>query len=158
MREDEVYKLLSKVRIYYQNMSKSDDVNDLWFEVLKNYDTSDVIEGLDRYLDDEKNRARIPIPQDLIVGLKTIDQKEKLKNDILIDCNLCHKTMRLSEYNNTHFKKCLLIKTLIPILQKKGNDVTYEVLNEYDYTTLDKLYEKYGSLKTIEDMKEIKRI
>lgn len=147
MREDEVYKLLSRIRIYYQNMSKSDDVNDEWYKILKNYDTADVLEGLERYLKDEKNRTRIPMPQDLIVGLITLDKKEKLKNDYLVDCNLCHKTMFLSQYNN-HYGRCLTITSLVKIYRDKGETMSYEELNTFTTERLNKFYEnEKGSFK-----------
>ena len=65
-----------------------------------------------------------------------------------IQCNLCHKFMTMEKYER-HYDKCLLIKALIPILKSKGEDVSYETLNEYDYKTLDKVWDKYNPPKQI---------
>ncbi len=147
MTEEEVYKLLERVRVYYQHLSKSDEIYEEWYRVLKKYNVEEVNKGLDNYLRDEKNRTRIPMPQDLIDGLITEEQKEKLKNDYLIDCNLCHKTMLLSEYDS-HYSKCLKVKAVLLLLRKKGQVIEYDELSRYDIKTLErflnenKIYEK----------------
>ncbi len=143
MSESEVSNLLDRVKLHYQHLSLSDELLEEWFRVLKKYNSDEVFNNLDKYLMIEKNRDRIPNPFDLTDGLITENQKEKLKNDYLIDCNLCHKTMLLSEYNSTHYKKCLLIKALIRKLAKEGTKVTYQDLDNYSYERLDKLYDKY---------------
>lgn len=154
MNRVEVTKLLNRIKANWNYFNVAEYVVDEWLRLLKPYDNYDVNLKLDNYIkNDEKDQP--PTAKYMASYLLTPQEKANKTTDILIDCNLCHKTMRLSEYNNTHFKKCLLIKTLIPILKRKGNDVTYEALNEYDYTVLDKLYEKYGSLKTIEDMRRL---
>ncbi len=143
MDDTEVCKLLDRVRVHYQNMAKADEVSEEWYRVLKNYKCEEVVKKLDEYLQDEIKRKKIPSPFDLVDGLLTLNKKEKLKNDYLIDCNLCHKTMLLNEYNSTHYKKCLLIKALIRKLSKEGTKVTYQDLDNYSYERLDKLYDKY---------------
>ena len=145
MREDEVYKLLSKIRIYYQNMSKSDDVNDEWYKVLKNYDAEDVLGGLDRYLKDEKNRTRIPMPQDLIQGLSTTEEKAKRiqqNSGYVVRCNLCQREMSLEHYNE-HYGRCLSTMYLISVLKKQGKQVEYELLASLSEEKFNEVYEKY---------------
>ena len=45
-----------------------------------------------------------------------------------------------------------MIKTLIPILKEKGEDVNYDILNSYDSITLEKVLYKYLPAK--KDLKE----
>lgn len=69
-----------------------------------------------------------------------------------VRCNLCDKEMYIYEYNS-HYDKCLMIKTLIPILKEKGEDVNYDILNNYDSITLEKVLYKYLPIK--KDLKKI---
>ena len=91
-------------------------------------------------------KDRVPMLHYITKYLLTPEEKAVDRNDYLVDCRLCQKTIPLSQYNN-HYDKCLLIKTLIPILQKNGETVDYDSLNEYDYQTLDKVYDKYVPIK-----------
>lgn len=141
MNEREVSDLLDRVKLHYQHLSLSDELLEEWFRVLKKYKNEEVINNLDKYLMIEKNRDRIPNPFDLIDGLITQQQKEKLKNDYLIDCNLCHKTMTLSEYDS-HYSKCLKIRSVMTILKRKGQAVEYDELFRYDIDTLEKFLNK----------------
>lgn len=82
--------------------------------------------------------------------------KEDLKifkpNEYKVRCNLCDKEMYIYQYN-THYDRCLMIKTLIPMLKEKGEDVDYEILSKYDTKTLEKVLYKYLPIK--ENLKEI---
>ena len=55
--------------------------------------------------------------------------------------------MPLSIYEGPHFKKCLLIKALIPVLKEKGDDVDYEELDKHSFETLEKVWDKYMPLE-----------
>ncbi len=140
MKEHEVEELLQIVKIHYQNFSIYDSLRDEWFRILKNYSANEVLDNLDKYLEDDRNRERIPMVFDLKKGLLTLDKKERFKNDYLIDCNLCHKTMFLSEYDNTHHRKCLLIKTIIKDYKKKNQNIAYEELDKFSFEELDKRF------------------
>ncbi len=143
MNEDEIYELLEKVRIYYQNMAKSDAVNDEWYKILRKYNRDDVYGNLERYLSIERNRNRIPMPQDLISGLSTIEQqKEKNNDNFKIDCQLCHKFMTLDEYNN-HYSKCSSITYLLTLFKKRDMNVSREELENLDEKTFKGVYKKY---------------
>ena len=49
MSEEDVYRLLERVRTYYQHLSRSDELCDEWFRILKHYKVSEVNENLDKY-------------------------------------------------------------------------------------------------------------
>lgn len=147
MSEEEVYEILDRVKVNYQHLAMPDELFDEWYNQLKYYAKDEVYKNLDNYFKSDRKRRNIPLVYDLIDGLLTIEQqKTKSKDNFKIDCQLCHRFMTLEEYNN-HYDKCLLIKTLIPILQKNGETVDYDSLNEYDYQTLDKVYDKYVPIK-----------
>ena len=155
MNEEEVYELLERVRVYYQHMTRSDALIDEWFKGLKNYSAKDVNSGFDKYLKDERNRNRIPMPQDLISGLSTIDeQKANNNNNFKIDCQLCHRFMSLDEYDN-HYSKCSSVTYLLSVFKKKNMNVTREELEKLDDESFNRLYNKYPPRPARELYKDI---
>lgn len=152
MTKAETIKFMKKIKSYYPNFSIEDYVIEEWVERLKDYELKDLLEKFEQHLNGEY-ALEPPKLHFLIKYLKTKEEKEKTSHDYLIRCILCGEEMYLSEFDNTHYKKCLLIKTLIKVLKKRGQNVTYEELDEYDYETLDKIYEKYVPLK--KNLKEI---
>ena len=142
MTKAEMQSFVKRIKAYYPIFSLDKDSMDVWYEKLKDYEQKDLLEKFEEHLKGEY-ALEPPKLHFLTKYLKTKEQKEKATNDYLIRCNLCGQEMYLSDYDNTHYKKCLLIKTLIPILKKRGEDVNYEILDEYDYETLDKVYMKY---------------
>ena len=153
MTKQEVKDLINKIKVYYPlfNLDTEEAMNE-WLTRLSPYDNKDVLRKLEEHLSGE--RADNPPKLHFITKyLKTIEEKEKMGNDYLIRCNLCDREMYLSEYDSNHYEKCLTIKTLIPILKEKGEDVDYETLESYDNTTLEKVLLKYMPLK--KDMKDL---
>ncbi len=143
MNEEEVYEFLEIVKAYYQNFSKADLVKEVWYKTLKKYSKEDIYKKLEGYLAIENNRKRIPMPQDLISGLSTIDQqKEKNNDNFKIDCQLCHRFMTLEEYNN-HYSGCLSVTYLLKIFKKRDMNVSREELESLDEKTFRGVYEKY---------------
>ena len=59
-----------------------------------------------------------------------------------VRCNLCNREMYISTYES-HYDKCLMITTLLPILKNKGEIVDYNSLDKYDKNTLEKVVYKY---------------
>lgn len=59
-----------------------------------------------------------------------------------VRCNLCNREMYMNTYDS-HYDKCLMIMTLLPILKNKGEDVDYNSLDKYDRNTLEKVLYKY---------------
>ena len=153
MTKAETLKFLNKIKAYYYNFSLEDYVKDEWIEKLKPYSKEDIEEKFEEHLHGEY-ALNPPQLHFLTKYLKTEDEKQKAGEDFIIKCNLCGDTMFLQDYERKHYKKCLLIKTLIPILQKRGEEVNYEILDVYDYETLDRIYMKYEpDIK--KDLKEI---
>lgn len=152
MDKVEFKKVIKKIKAYYTIFSLDEDSMNEWYNRLKNYDYEDVINKFEEHLNSEY-ALEPPKLHFITKYLKTTEQKEKAETDFLIRCDLCGKEMYLSEYENQHRKKCLHIKTLIPILQEKGENVSYEILDEYDYETINKLVNKY--LEIIKDVNKL---
>ena len=67
-------------------------------------------------------------------------------NEYKVRCNLCNREMHINTYNS-HYDKCLMITTLVPILKNKGENVDYNSLDKYDSSTLEKVLYKYLPIK-----------
>ena len=148
MTKEETKDLIKKISVYYPYFKLEEEAFKEWESRLKPFDQADVLRKFEEHLKGEK--ANEPPKLHFITKyLKTIAEKETYENDYIIRCNLCGKEMPLSEYDNRHYKKCLLIKALIPVLRERGEDVDYETLDEYDYFKLDKVWEKYNPIKKI---------
>lgn len=153
MTKQEVKDLINKIKIYYPlfNLDTEEAMNE-WLTRLSPFDNKDVLRKLEEHLSGE--RADNPPKLHFITKyLKTIEEKERMGNDYIIYCNLCGREMYLSDYNNEHYEKCLTIKTLLPILQERGEDVDYETLESYDQKTLDRVLLKYVPMK--KDLKSL---
>lgn len=142
MTKTETLKFLNKIKAYYYNFSVEDNIKEEWIEKLKSYDLQDLEKKFEEHLNGQY-ALEPPRLHFLTRYLKTKEEKERATSDYLIRCNLCGNEMYLSEYENKHYSKCLVIKTLIPILKAKGEDVNYEILEEYDLNTLERIYNKY---------------
>lgn len=145
MTKAETLKYLQKISGTYPNQFfVTEDVKNAWCDILEPYDVEDLEKRLDEYIKSDYDKP--PQLPTLIRHLETLEDKRTKGTDCIIYCDLCGKAMSFNNYKNNHRDKCLLITTLIPILKKRGQDVTYKQLNEYDYTTLDKIFEKYVPL------------
>lgn len=146
MNKAETIKFMRKIKAYYPMFSNEDYVIEEWVEKLKPYSKDDIERKFDEHINGSY-ALNPPQLHFLTKFLKTEEQKEKSLTDFIVRCNLCGEEMYLSDYDNEHYKKCLLIKTLIPLLEKKGEIVDYKSLNQYDFKTLEKVYDKYVPLK-----------
>ena len=143
MTKQETINLIKKIKAYYPIFRLEEEGIDEWALRLKPYEYQDVLDKLEEHLKGEK--AEEPPKLHFITRyLKTKEEKEKYRGDYLVRCNLCGREMFLKELEETHYEKCLCIKALIPILRARGDDVSYEILDEYDFHTLDRLWDKYG--------------
>lgn len=153
MTKQEVIKFTKKISNYYQQFTINDeDVINEWIEKLEPYSIEDLEKRFNEHLN-SKYAMSPPLLHILIKDLPTTEQKKYTTNDLIIRCDLCGKEMYLSHYNKEHRKKCLLINALIPVLNNKGENVEYDDLNQYDFLTLDRIYEKYVPIK--KDIKEV---
>lgn len=147
MVKQETAKFLKKIKAHYQNFIIEDYVIDEWHSKLKPYEYRDVLEKFEEHLKGEY-ADRPPMLHYITKFLRTKEEKEKAQEDYKIRCNLCNEEMYLSDYENKHYRKCLLIKTLIPILkEQKNEEVSYEELDKYSTNTLDKIWEKYKPIE-----------
>ena len=153
MTTSDVQNFIKKIKVYYPYFSvDSAEALDEWNKKLKPYDMDDVEGKLEEHLKGDR-ADEIPKLHFITKYLITTEEKEKNKNDYLIRCNLCGREMFLKEYDTTHYDRCLTIKTLIPILRDRGENVDYETLEEYDTNTLNKVLLKYLPIK--KDMKDL---
>lgn len=153
MTKQETKDFIKKMKVYYPYFKLEQEAFEEWALRLKPYDNEDVLKKFEEHLQGDK-ADEPPKLHFIIRYLKTKEEKEKYKGDYLIRCILCGREMYLSEFDNVHYGKCLLIHALIPILKEKGEDVNYEILDEYDYNTLDRIWDKYNPPKK-KDLKEV---
>lgn len=147
MTKNETLSFIKKIKAYYPIFMLDEDGVNEWADRLKPYDYEDVLEKFEKHLEGEYSATEPPKLHYLTKFLKTREEKEKASTDYLITCNLCGQEMYLSTYDGEHYKKCCLIKALIPLLKKRGEDVTYEELDMYPFEKLEKVWDKYMPLK-----------
>ena len=142
MTKAEVTDFLEKIKVNYNEFPiKEDYIFREWYKALKDYDAYDVYLKLEEHLSgDYKNN--LPKPNFIIKYLKKSDEKLKPAIDYVIDCNLCGKTVKLSDYSK-HYEKCSSIKYLVKIMNEKGFKVEYSDLAAIDSKKFDLLYGKY---------------
>lgn len=70
-----------------------------------------------------------------------------------VQCNLCHRWMKIQEYEE-HYGKCMDIEYLSSIAKSKGEVFTREDLENCRQDIIDKLLAKY-SPKKLESMEEL---
>lgn len=59
-----------------------------------------------------------------------------------VECNLCHRWMKIAEYDN-HYDKCLTVEYLVNTAKTKGEDITRKDIENCRQEVIDKLYQKY---------------
>lgn len=59
-----------------------------------------------------------------------------------VECNLCHRWMKINEYDE-HYEKCMDIEYLVSIAKSKGELFTREDLENCRKDIIDKLLAKY---------------
>ena len=142
MKKSEINKLLNKIKGYYNSQFFIDDyVVEAWIEVMQDYDLEDAEEHLKEYLKEYPDIA--PKPHTFKRGLYTHEEKEIIKNSkYTVECNLCHRWMPLSEYEN-HYGRCLDIQYLISVAKSKGHNLTREELENKREDVINGLLAKY---------------
>lgn len=141
MTKQEVINFMKKIKANYSDFPMEDYVINEWYDRLKPYDVDDVYLKLDQHLKGERCQ-KIPKIHYITKYLKNPSEKGKSVDNYLIDCNLCHRTMTLKQYDD-HYGKCLSIRYLM----KKIGNVSYEELEDLydkDKETYDKVYLKYS--------------
>lgn len=59
-----------------------------------------------------------------------------------VECNLCHRWMKIAEYDR-HYGKCLDIEYLVNIAKQKGENIIRQDLEDCRQDVIDKLLVKY---------------
>ena len=144
MTKAETISFIKKIKAYYPIFKLEEEGVDEWASRLKPYSKDDILRKFEEHLRGEY-ALEPPKLHFLTKFLKTEEEKERFSNDYLIRCNLCGQEMYLSEYDNSHYQKCLLIKSLMIILKDKK--VSYEELEVYPIEKLEAIWSKYVPLK-----------
>lgn len=143
MTKTEVVHFMQKIKAYYESFTMEDYKINEWYDKLKIYDLEDVYMKFDQHLQGEQ-KDYPPKLHYITRYLKTPEEKQKQKSeDYLIDCNLCGRTMTLSEHDK-HYSKCSSIKYLqMRIKNETGNVISYDELDSLNENTFNRVYEKY---------------
>lgn len=151
MNKPETKKLLDTIKGYYNSQFFIDEyVTKAWIDSMEPYDLDDAIEHLQTYLKERPDEP--PKPHTFKQGLYTHEEKMRVKNsDYIVECNMCHRWMPYGEYEE-HYERCLLIKSLLVVLNDGSQKVTEDDLEKYDIQTLSRVWDKYVPLQ-----KEIKK-
>lgn len=67
-----------------------------------------------------------------------------------VECNLCHRWMKIDEYDY-HYEKCLDVEYLVNVAKQKGEAFEREDIEDCRQDIIDKLLRKYPP-KKIEDL------
>lgn len=147
MTKNETLSFIKKIKAYYPIFMLDEDGINEWANRLKPYDEKDVLDKFEKHLEGEYSANEPPKLHYLTKFLKTREEKERASKDYLIRCNLCGQEMYLSTYDNEHYGKCCLIHSLLILLRKRGENVTYEDLDVYPMEKLERIWDKYMPLK-----------
>ena len=142
MNKTETKKLLNTIKGYYNSLFYIDEyVLNAWSDDYKNYDLEDCIDHLKTYLKEYPDIP--PKPHTFKRGLLTPEEKRRIKNsEFTVNCNLCHKSMSLDEYDR-HYDRCLSTKYLIKrIYEEKQVKADYD---EIFYLPREKFIWHYAS-------------
>lgn len=145
MTKQEVISFTKKIGAYYKTFSLNEKEQiDEWIKVLTPYRKEDIEKRFDEHIRGE-DALRPPMLHYLVRNLMTEEEANKSSQpgEYIVRCNLCGKEMSLSTYDKVHYEKCLLIKSLLNVLEQKGKPTTYEELDKYDVKTLDQVWLKY---------------
>lgn len=142
MTKNETKTLLNNIKGYYNSSFFVDEyVIDAWTETMTPYDLDDALEHIQEYVKEFPNDP--PKPHTFKRGLYTHEEKVMLRESkFTVECNLCHRYMPLSEYDE-HYGKCLDIQYLVNVAKQKGENLTREDLENQPQRIIDGLLAKY---------------
>lgn len=69
-----------------------------------------------------------------------------------VECNLCHRWLKIPEYDS-HYNKCLDIQYLLSVAKQKGEEFTRQDLENCRQEIIDKLLDKYPPTQWNKDHK-----
>lgn len=96
-----------------------------WFKVFEPYSYDEVNINLDKWFKSSNNFGKTPTPHELIHGLLTETEKQKLKdkNAIRIYCPICNSKFGLVEFES-HYSRCSSVKYIVDCREKYYNKTT----------------------------------
>ena len=160
MTKTEVAHFMQKIQAYYPNFTMEKFKINEWYDKLKNYDINDVYKKLDQHLEGEF-KDRPPMLHYITRYLKTPKEKKKeVENDFDVYCTLCGRTMKLKEFEDTHFKKCSSIKFIQRVMKKQGEEIEYDRLYNMGPEQFKKVYlecKEYNDEKNVRSKISIKK-
>ena len=158
MTRTEVNEYLKTIKAYYPDFFYDDNTFSVWSEELEKYSKEDLEERLREHLRGE-NRDKTPLVQNLVRGLLTPSEKlEQKEHDFTIECNLCHKWMKESEYEK-HYDECLEINRLWLIGRKQNPNLKREDVESLSKEHKEALGRKYPIRQiNAEELLSVKRI
>lgn len=144
MNKTETVHFMQKIKAYYPSFTMEDFKINEWYDRLKPYDVADAYYRFDQHLQGEKQDYE-PKLHYITKFLKTPSEKanETTTGNYIVQCKLCGEWMTLSEHDKKHYPKCLSIKYLQRILEKRGTKVEYEELDALDENKFNAIYNKY---------------
>lgn len=141
MNKKEVEQFLLKIKSHYQNFSIEDYIVEEWQQALKNFDTIDVYNKLDKHLNGEY-AANLPQIHFITKFLKTKKEKLLVKKGF-IQCRYCGKKYASGaeeEWDKCE-EKCRRIKYIKDKTAKYGLKLESN-LKDMEMEEIDKVYEK----------------
>ena len=158
MTRSEVNEYLKTIKAYYNDFFYDENTVKVWGEELEKYSKEDVEERLREHLRSE-NRDKTPLVQNLVRGLLTPTEKlEKKDHDFTIECNLCHRWMKESEYEK-HYDECLEINRLWLIGRRQNPNLTRDDVESLSKEHKEALGRKYPIRQiNAEELLSVKRI
>ncbi len=141
---DETQKIINSIknfRPFFQNgNSKKEELEFLksWQKVFEPYTYEDVSKNLNNWFKTSSHFGRTPDPYELIQGLLTETEKNKLKakNQIIIKCPLCNVSIGLASFDK-HYSRC--------------SSLNYILINRKKYFKKETTYQEKEKLKRYTD-------
>lgn len=116
MNKEQIKNLITKIKGYYPKFNLNSLSMNEWYKELAKYDEYDVLNSLENYVN--RGSEYYPKLNQLTYHLKTIEQKQSNDlNNMYVDCDLCHKTVKYSDYDK-HRRHCLALRALVTEINK----------------------------------------
>lgn len=141
MNKKEVEQFLLKIKSHYQNFSIEDYIVEEWQKALKNFDSIDVYNKLDKHLKGEYANS-LPQIHFITKFLKTKKEKQVVKKGI-IECRYCGK--KYDSENDIEWDKCEEKCRRIKYIKDKTSKYGLKLesnLEDMEIEEIDKVYEK----------------
>lgn len=142
MEKKDTINFMQRVRSYYPEFTIDDFKINEWHSQLKDYDTQDVNNRLDKHLKSETYGDYPPKLNYIIMGLTKAKEKGIVK-EYYVACNNCGEGVNYSQYDE-HYRKCSAVDYVIREMKNYlGKEVTREQLLKIDDNVF---WNKYDAL------------